>query len=129
MDPEQRALAVKTAIGGVRSTYAAAARPCAKCRFGPLDGSGQGKCEHFAHWQIGAEPLTGKNRLHIRVTTAEARGEDGLCGPEGLLFEPYSLPRKLALWLSVNSEWLPFLGMWAVIGALFLIGGLVTLWE
>ena len=46
-----------------------------------------GKCGNIAYAVQGFEPATGKHSLDYRTTYAEARGEDGLCGPEALLFE------------------------------------------
>jgi hypothetical protein len=54
-----------------------------------------GRCGNIAYVEQRFEPATGKHVLDYPVTKERARAEDGLCGPEALLFEP--LPRHRAL--------------------------------
>jgi hypothetical protein len=61
------------------------ALPCIKCRYYEL------ACTHPAVSEIRANPETGA----VKVSPAdamEARSENGLCGPEGALFDSRSLP-------------------------------------
>lgn len=102
MDAEQRAVAVKARMNELKAQHLPLTRPCSECRFGPIDGSGLGVCEHYANWEISVDPVTGKRRGRVAVTTTEARSVDGLCGPEGLLFESYGL-RKVIRWLHLQG--------------------------
>lgn len=78
-----------------------ASPPCNQCVYGPINDSGKGWCEHPAHYRVRYEPLSGKLRGgHDRTNTITARGIDGLCGPEGLLFEGYPWWRKPFRWFA-----------------------------
>lgn len=106
-------------MDGLKATYIVKERSCASCRFGPIDGSGRGKCEHFAHWDISHEPLSGRTSLRIPVMTAEARSEAGLCGPEGLLFEPYGWWRGALRQISREPLWIYIFCFVAVFAVIF----------
>ena len=81
---------------------------CSLCIFGPINDSGVGFCDHIVHWQRHHDPVRGKWLGARHVTTAEARSEEGLCGPEALLFQPYSLGRRIARRLSLTDPILLF---------------------
>lgn len=104
MDAEQRKLVVIDRMAELKQIHLPLARPCSDCRFGPLDGAGRGICEHYANWQIVGDPATGKRTGSVHVSTMTARSAEGLCGPEGLLFEGRSKGQKVALWLSRANE-------------------------
>lgn len=76
--------------------------PCTACIFGPIkkEKNGVGLCDHVAHWEKRHDPVSGKWKASLNVTTVEARSPEGLCGPEGLLFQPYRFPRNIAKWLA-----------------------------
>lgn len=89
---------------------------CRSCIFGPINDTGQGKCDHIAHWNRRWDAVAGKWAARNEVTTADARAPDGLCGPEALLFQPYSVPRLVAKWLSRANLVAIFLGLVVAIG-------------
>jgi hypothetical protein len=125
MDDEQRVVAVHAAMDQLKKTYVVADRLCTKCVFGPIKG-GEGRCEHFAHWQISHDPVVGEKRLRIPVTAREARSEDGLCGPNGMLFEPYKGFRRVALWLArKDMERAGHIIYWSMLAAVAIIASLM----
>lgn len=124
MDPAERALAVKERMADLKAQHLPLTKPCSECRFGPIDGSGLGICEHYAHWEIAADPVRGRRRGSVQVSTMTARSADGLCGPEGLLFEPYSRRGKIILWFlrGPSTKTLErVLLVWALIAAFVLL--------
>ena len=76
------------------------ALPCIKCRYYEL------ACTHPAVSEIRANPETGA----VKVSPAdamEARSDNGLCGPEGALFDSRSPIASAAIsFLSSKSGWL-----------------------
>lgn len=123
MRTDERRLAAANQLRRVNRELALAeeiaARPkCSNCRFGPVRATDPDKCEHFAHWHISQD-----KRLSIPVTTAQARSEDGLCGPEGELFQPYSWWRKGAKWAQARDPvalvMIPLIVVGTVLGAIF----------
>lgn len=126
MDTAQRMAAVQARLQEIQVSEDAAARAapsCAKCIFGPLNDTGEGKCDHLVHWQRRHDPVLGKWKGRLEVTTSEARSPNGLCGPEGLLFQPYTLPRTAARWFHKHG---PFPLWYGLIG---IIGGAAALIE
>lgn len=77
--------------------------PCSCCRFGPLERSGEGPCNHYVNWNRRFDPATGTWFGDLRMSTREARAAEGPCGPEGLLFERRSLWRRMAAFLAGNE--------------------------
>jgi hypothetical protein len=122
MKLDERRLAAANALRRVRAEREIAFRPlCRDCRFGPVRETDPDKCEHFAHWRISPD-----RRLRIAVTTAHARSESGLCGPEALMFEPYRRWRRVAQWLARRKPadasgyiWLGIIGAGTAIVALY----------
>jgi hypothetical protein len=121
MTPDQRRHAIIEQLRRVRRERKVAFEPreasepvpgCSDCRFGPLDR--RNICEHFAHWNISPD-----KRLKINVTTTQARSDDGLCGPDAMLFEPYRGWRKLARIASKVDLMNVFVGLSVVGGILF----------
>lgn len=45
-------------------------------------------CAHLAYSEQVFNPVTGELKEAVQIQAAQARREDGLCGPEALLFEP-----------------------------------------
>lgn len=126
METQQRGAAVRSRLREIKIAEDAAEQsgpPCSQCIFGPLDGDPKGKCDHIAHWERRHDPVIGKWKGWLAVTVADARSPDGLCGPEALLFEPYTLPQKAARWLARNG---PF-PLW--LGAIGALGGAAALIE
>ena len=130
MDQEARVSAVRDRLGELKAglSLAKTAPACRECIYAPIDGSGRGPCENPVHWEMRydatAGELAGKTD---RVTTTEARAEDGLCGPEGLLFEPYQWWRKGFRWIARLH---PEVQNWVLAGLLFLVwGGLLLALE
>lgn len=58
--------------------------PCSECRFRKLSNY----CGNPAYAEPGFNPAAGTYVEKFTTSVAEARSEDGLCGPEALLFEP-----------------------------------------
>ncbi len=129
VDADQRIVAVKARMTELKALHLPLARPCSDCRFGPLNGTGAGICEHYAHWQITANVLDGKRRGKALVSTMKARSESGLCGPEGLLFEPYTRVGKIARLYAVNTHfrlWVSLLALMALISIAAAIGAAIA---
>ena len=128
MDSDERRLAAATALARVRADREVAFRPlCRDCRFGPVRSTDPDKCEHFAHWNIQGDPVSGNRSLSITTTTAAARNENGLCGPEGLLFAPYTRRQRVARWLArMAPDNLATVIFWAILGSLMAIGTIIT---
>jgi hypothetical protein len=97
--------------------------PCSECVYGPINDTGEGLCDYIAHWDRRWDPVAGKWRGSLKTTTREARSETGLCGPEGLLWEPYTPARKVARWLARNGP----MPLWY--GALALFAAGFVIWE
>ena len=96
MDTYQRADAAAHRIAALKQTFIVKERACSACRFGPINEDGEGRCEHFAHWDIAHDPLSGRASLRIPVTTAQARAPSGLCGPDGILFQGRTWIQRIA---------------------------------
>ena len=119
MDTSDRALAVRAQLEQLKTVEPGP--PCTRCIYGPINDTGVGKCDHIVHWQIQHDPLSGKRRGRLAVTTEEARSADGLCGPEGLLFEPYPPFRRVARWLASLQDMAIFVAFWAILGLFMLV--------
>lgn len=93
----------------------ASGAPCIACKHyeGPLKGK-PAYCRHLVHTERTFNPVTGEYHEKGYTPALTARSEGGLCGPEGVLFDPKSqLPEalivataktlKIALWGLVIS--------------------------
>ena len=101
---------------------------CARCVYGPIKGAGLGKCEHPVFWERRRDPVRGEWRGQLTSTTSEARSEQGLCGPEGLLFEPYTPLRRVARRIAaMDHDAIVFWGFWTFIAVLFAVLGIAGL--
>jgi hypothetical protein len=76
--------------------------PCVKCRYWEL------ACTHPAVIEVSVNPVTGNARTKA-VHPEDARSEEGLCGPEGALFDARS-----PLGLTVVSVLSTSTGRWIV---------------
>jgi hypothetical protein len=65
--------------------------PCMDCRLRTVLGT----CGSPVYVSQTFDPARGKYSEHYVVDVEEARAETGLCGPEGLLWEPISKPRAV----------------------------------
>lgn len=54
-------------------------------------------CAHLAYADWTFDPATGAPQEKPNATIQEARAEDGLCGPEGLLFERSRRDKRMIL--------------------------------
>ncbi len=72
--------------------YGEAGPSCFDCEHRKVSG----RCGNVAYAEQRFEPATGKFALEYPTTIELARADEGLCGPEALLFEP--LPKHRALW-------------------------------
>lgn len=89
-----------------------AGAPCSRCAYytGHL-------CSHLAHTQHSFSHVTGTLSQTVEVPAKKARHESGLCGPEGLLFEP-----KPVL-IEIITEGLPEVRRYAMFGFAWLLSG------
>lgn len=67
---------------------------CRDCIYGP-DHTAKGVCRHMIHATVRHETVSDTLDARSFVFTTTARSEDGLCGPEALLYE--ARPRLLLL--------------------------------
>lgn len=82
-----------------------AAPACHQCIYGPINETGKGWCEHPVFYRIRYDPVSGKLfGGHNRMNTTQARSDEGLCGPQGLLFEGYTWWRRPFRWISTAVE-------------------------
>lgn len=119
-------VAVKARMTELKAQHLPLAKPCSGCRFGPLDGTGAGICEHFAHWEIEANVLTGKRSGRVLVSTMKARSESGLCGPEGLLFEPYTRGGRVARFYAINTASRLWISLLALLGLIAVAAAIIS---
>jgi hypothetical protein len=124
VDTAERITAVREKLSLRRELGAFTEAPsCRHCIHGPVENSGMGACDHPVHWRLRYDPVTGKLRGRIDETsTSEARSENGLCGPEGLLFAHYSSTQKIVRWFANHN---PISAGWAALATLSAIGALV----
>ena len=81
-----RAAAVKARLDEVKSVALGAMEvgpPCLECRYKRF-----GTCRNPAYSEPSFDPALGTFTEKFETSLSKARAEDGLCGPEGLLFEP-----------------------------------------
>jgi hypothetical protein len=93
MDRNERVAAVQAKAGDfrLRKERASAAGPsCQFCIYGPENGAAKGICRHIVFQDPIFDPVTGDWSQRSVMSTMTARSPEGLCGPEGLLFERYS---------------------------------------
>lgn len=109
MTPSEREMAVRTEMLRSRrdlTRHTSRGPGCFRCRH-----QHSGICRHPV--MTSYESTAALNRLQERqeVTIEQARSDDGLCGPEALLFEAWPLKLKLAYlagtgWVaSVAAAW------------------------
>jgi hypothetical protein len=107
MDRHERLVAVQEAgrakISRLKGLRAGPA--CHFCIHGPENGAAKGICGHPIHHEAKADAVTGGFSTKSLVSTLKARSESGLCGPEGLLFEPRPVPVRI--WRALRPH-LPF---------------------
>lgn len=89
---------------------------CGACIFGPINDDGHGKCDHIVHWNRKWHPVSNKWIASNNVTTAEARAESGLCGPEALLFQSYSFKGNIFKRLAKTNPYWLFMGPILAVG-------------
>lgn len=81
-----RVAAAKASLERVKSVAREAMEvgpPCLECRFKRF-----GTCRNPAYSEPSFDPALGTYTENFTTPLSKARAEDGLCGPEGLLFEP-----------------------------------------
>jgi hypothetical protein len=90
--------------------------PCSDCRYRTI----LGNCRNPAYAQPRFEASSGIYEEAFITPIVSARSDNGLCGPEGLLFEPHSAAVEVA-----KSAWggvkIVYFGLVGVIAALGLI--------
>ncbi len=91
---------------------AGSAPPCRVCQYKMGE-----RCKNIAVGGQYYEPDTGTYFEYFKTTTAEARSEKGLCGPEALLFEPKT-PQQMKLTVLRETLWN---------GALYAVGAVVVI--
>lgn len=95
--------------------------PCIACQHHEWTGH----CSNVALQTRSYSHSTGKLVEAVEVETDAARAPDGLCGPEGLLWEPlpwYRAPFAEAFSIANRHPWLAlssFFGLWGLFDLLF----------
>lgn len=86
--------------------------PCLTCRHKTL----LGRCSNPAYAKQFFDPTMGRYLEMFETEVDAARAEDGLCGPEAILWEDMSLPQ--AYWREAQSfvEKRPWWTLFAVVG-------------
>lgn len=93
-------------------TSPAADLPCIQCRYFEI------VCTHPAAGEIKVSPISGKAKATY-LAAEKARAEDGVCGPEGALFDARSAPGQIVVaFLSSRT------GLWG----LFIAGAILIDW-
>lgn len=69
-------------------------------------------CGNPAYSEFSYAPATGAVSEVFDVPVAKARGADGLCGPEAILFEALNVPQLAvgAAWISAKVIWFGAVG-------------------
>jgi hypothetical protein len=127
MDTAKRIAAVRDRLRELQTDEHLAERsgpPCVGCIHITLKKEGfpatdMPYCGHLAYTQRAYDRTKGEFDEVIAVTAETARADDGLCGPEGMLFESKVVPWKLARWF--NEEVFPFAVIGSVGGTIFYI--------
>lgn len=88
--------------------------PCIDCRLR----TALGTCSNPVYVSQTFDPARGLYSEHYVVDVEDARAETGLCGPEGLLWEPITKPRAI---LNAVVSYVEMRPWWT-------LGGLVGLW-
>lgn len=98
MDTHTRKVAARSRLEQQRS-IAVAARdagpPCWSCRYHDILATGGPFCTHLAVVDQSFDPVRGKLEAKVKTKPADARSSSGLCGPEGILFEPVLASAKV----------------------------------
>ena len=90
--------------------------PCRDCRYISLTG----RCSNPAYYRQIFEPSSGSYSVENGATVEAARANEGLCGPEALLWEPQGRIRSLANSLGRQMDAHPFLTLAAFASLLLL---------
>jgi hypothetical protein len=94
----------------------AAGPPCRDCRFITLTGC----CSNPAYYRQEFKASSGDYKVRCETSVDDARSEDGLCGPEALLWEPQDGIRSFFNGIGRQMEAHPFLTGAAALGLLLL---------
>ena len=95
--------------------------PCRDCQFATL----LGHCSNAAYYSQAFDPVSGNLSICYNTPLAVARSENGLCGPEALLWTPLSKPRALSRMVQASLNAHPFrclfgiFLLWAAVDLLF----------
>ena len=95
--------------------------PCIGCRFRTWTGL----CAHDALARHDYSYSTGKYAIEPKIELDVARSKDGICGPEGVLWEPlpwYRAPFAETFAIADRHPWLMLCGLfgvWGVVDLLF----------
>lgn len=117
-----RAARVRAELDRVKSearAIEAAGPPCRDCRYSTITGA----CSNPAYYRQSFDPASGRYSIELETKVEFARSEQGLCGPEGLLWEPASKPMAILTALGRQMEAHPFLTAFSCVG----LWGLVSL--
>ena len=111
-----RIVAAKGRVRSVRAELEGPARhfPCVSCRYYEL------ACTHPAISKISVDPESGLTKA-VPVDAKEARSEEGMCGPEGALFDSRSLPGLIVsqMLMTNTGRWTLGVGAFLTCCALF----------
>lgn len=93
--------------------------PCMDCRFQTV----LGRCSNPAYAEQSFDPARGVYSETFSTPISSARSDDGLCGPEALLFEP----RGFIAFVTRNLGRGAWNGVLLVTAVIFVLGLLVSL--
>jgi hypothetical protein len=85
--------------------------PCRDCRYSTIAGA----CSNPAYYKQIFNPATGAYSIEHNAQVEFARSEQGLCGPEGLLWEPTSEARAALTAIGRHMEAHPWQTYFCVI--------------
>ena len=89
--------AARERVEVVKSELLSGYPPCIECRYFEIH------CTHPAASEYKLSPITGKAKAK-HFDAEKIRAEDGVCGPEGALFDSRSLPGVLFM-QAMTSKW------------------------
>lgn len=121
-----RAIAARERLAGVLDVARKAREagpPCSDCRYRTL----LNNCGNPAYAEPRFEPSSGTYAEAFSTPIKSARSDDGLCGPEALLFETQSLPVFVARSVG-NGIKVAYLSLAAVVLAITVLGMAMGRW-
>ena len=90
--------------------------PCSECHYRTI----LGNCGNPAYAEAKFEPASGTYEESYSTSVKTARSDDGLCGPEAILFEAAHIPAFIAksVFKGLRAAWLSIAAAWLIIAFL-----------